>query len=361
MNDRKRLDLNHRFYYVELKSTGHTPLFAHRNSFLFVTQWLRSTLTNQAEKQHTSDARLIAYCLLPHKVFLLLRSGSRLLKDTLHDLMDQHARYHNEHWPSAGHLYHKHSHTLLLEPNRYLIPTIQHIHQQPVASNLVANAAIYPWSSAQSFAGETPTDGLDISAVQQYTGKSINVSTRRKRFWCSPPTKQLDWDQGNQRSVWALASHTYLQQVNPELAAQDPIDASSKPMTPPSLDWVVDWCCNAFCISHYDLTLKMAARQLLEHKAITAYLAQNLCDAQLSDATLTNSLHLPRSLLEPATRSVALRRPHYIHKLLLRIRKDWRDSKEQIIEIAALEPQTHEVEELATRESVAEQEALKRA
>lgn len=338
MMDLQRLDIGNALYYVELKSNGHRPLFAERSGFSAFIDLL-------AELDSHTHAKIIAYCLLQDTVYLIVQNGQSPLIQTTRHITDQYTLFAQKQWNHHGSLFNKYHHSLLLEPSRFLLPCVQYVHQRPVAMGLVAEASIYPWSSLQSYIGESSNAWLDTSALQQFTGLATLRRSTHLECLNQAPTETLNLQQGNHSEVWALASDGFIQNL---------LHRQSKSATPPTLDWLTQEICDRHHISLSDLNLRHGHRRYLEVRAEIAALMlefhietdtqdteiQNTdtttepiqidCDEDITAPTqeliraLEDKLGTSMDLLQPLVLTLRETRTHYLHGLYLDLRKQWR-------------------------------------
>ena len=340
MMDLQRLDIGNALYYVELKSNGHRPLFAERSGFSAFIDLL-------AELESHTHAKIIAYCLLQDTVYLIVQNGEAPLIQTTRHITDQYTLFAQKQWNHHGSLFNKHHHSLLLEPSRFLLPCVQSVHQRPVAMGLVAEASIYPWSSLQSYIGESSQAWLATSALQQFTGLATLRRSTHLECLNQAPTEPLNLQHGNHSEVWALAGDGFIQNL---------LHRQRRSTPPPTLDWLTQQICDRHHITLSDLNLRHGHRRHLEVRAEIAALmlefhtetdTQNT-DTQSTDTqteptqtsceqesfplteTLTRALEdklgTSVDLLQPLILTLRETRTHYLHGLYLDLRKQWHQS-----------------------------------
>lgn len=322
MIDLQRLDIENALYFVELKSNGHRPLFSERDGFTAFVDILAHL------SEHTGS-QPIAYCLQQDSVQLILRNGADGISATTQHITQSYTQYAQNQWRHHGSLFHKQAHSLVLEPSRYLLPVMQHVHHQPVAMGLVAEASIYPWSSLQTYTGESTQPWIDCHALQQHAGLSLHRRQLHRDYLNQPPSEPLDLLQGNHSQVWALASDSFVQQLlQRQLEPQ-------KVLTPPPLAWIVQFICDQHQLRLPDLKLSHGQRRLQEIKAEIAflYLDQNPPEQPTSKASeeLPDNLELQLQAyfgrssfpLAPSLVTLADTRPQHLHTLATVLKQKW--------------------------------------
>lgn len=341
MMDLQRLDIGNALYYVELKSNGHRPLFSERSGFSAFVELL-------ANLEERSGATTIAYCLLQDSIHLIVQNGGQPLQSSTQALMQEYTQFTQQQWKHHGSLFHKHPHSLLLEPSRYLLPCIQYIHQRPVEMGLVAEASIYPWSSLQAYTGEQPQAWLNTTALQQFTGLALHRRNSHLNCLSQPPTQTLDLQQGNHSQVWALAGNDFIERL---------LNRSQGEAELPNGQWLQQQLCEHHHIEPCDLNLRHGHRRHLEIRAEIAALflefhaadrngaaqpqepkpvapsaeefaheaAETVVDKALK-LQLEALLAIPFELLQPLILTLRETRANYLHTLYLHLKAQWQAS-----------------------------------
>jgi len=112
-----------------------------------------SRLTRALEK---SDARCLAWALLPNHIHLVMQTGSRPLAKVLHGVFGGYAVYFNLRWNRTGHVFQGRYQSLLCEKDKYLRELVRYVHLNPVRAGLVdtlAGLSRYPWSGHRTLLG----------------------------------------------------------------------------------------------------------------------------------------------------------------------------------------------------------------
>lgn len=309
MTDLQRLNVPNALYYVELTGNGHRPLFIEREGFSAFLDCLKAL--------HDSDGAIItAYCLLQDSVHLVIQCPQTDILSAAQKLKKSYTQYAQQQWHHHGSIFHKHVHTLIVEPSRYLLPLIQQIHYRPVDMGLVAEASIYPWSSLTSYLSMSAPTWLDTDTLMRHCGLKIGHRRTHTDYLKQPPAQPLDWHRGNHHAVWALASDTHLnlfQQPTQDAAAQLP-----------PLQWLTEQVCQSHHITPRDLTLRQGHRRYREIMAIIAYLAKHISNIEPQAAC--DYLQQDSELLTPLIVSLSANRGQYLHNLQLQIRAQWQQT-----------------------------------
>ena len=107
-----------------------------------------SFLARYSQKKKTS---ILAYCLLPNRVHLLIRpSGEGALAKMMQDLTLCYTQYLNREKGRTGRLSECRYHSSVMDKDRYLWAVSKYIKNNPVRTEIVKGPEDYPYSSAKA-------------------------------------------------------------------------------------------------------------------------------------------------------------------------------------------------------------------
>ncbi|GAA5314878.1 MAG: hypothetical protein AseanaTS_00820 [Candidatus Pelagadaptatus aseana] len=306
MSEKQRLDLAHAIFYVELKSNAHRSLFTDRESFLQFEALLQQLFEE-------TGATTLGYCLLQETVHLVLNAGDEGIKNDSRWLTQAYTKFYNDHHQRNGSVFNNRSHTLLLEPRRYLLAVIRQLHQLPVTAQLVAAASIYPWSSHHHYQEDRHADWFESQPLINLVGNQRHNWRRRYEQAMTTATGEfLDWHGGNHDQVIALASDHYVTSL---LAAQDP-----QVYQAPTLEWLKGKVCDEYTLDDQDLALWRRHRLAGEVKAVIAALAIQFESSDLP--TAAEFLQEDPDVLEGGIRALNTHRSLFLHNLQLQLQTE---------------------------------------
>jgi putative transposase len=322
MTAKQRLDLPNALYYVELKSNGQRTLFPERSLFAEFVQLL-------SQLKQDTDSTVLGYCLLQGSVHLVLEAGEQGIQPTAQALEQQYTNIYNDFHDRHGSVFHKYTPCVLLEPRHYLASVIKQIHELPVQQGLVANPAIYPWSSHNGYAGSQALPWLHTARLlNQLSQQRAKKNRRYELFMQAASQNTLELAQGNHPTYRALASDDY---INKLLA----IDSDPHSPLIPTLEWLQEQVCAEFQLNPNSLKLWRRHRFNREIKAIIVVLAQAFGTATLAECT--TALDEPAELLENGVRTLHAKRELYVYELEQRLRQrltQQADTKPHILRLA---------------------------
>ncbi|MGC3994887.1 MAG: transposase [Propionicimonas sp.] len=115
--------------------------------------------------QTISGCRVLAYCLMPNHVHLVLLARDEPIGLVVKRLAVRYAGWFNYRYGRVGHLFQDRFGSRPVETDSYLATLIRYVWANPVASGLVTRSEDYPWSSRR-LAGR-PSALVDEDALVQ--------------------------------------------------------------------------------------------------------------------------------------------------------------------------------------------------
>lgn len=136
------------------------------------------------------DHKVLAFCLMPNHVHLLVQCGLQPISKALHNLNFRYAARFNYFYGVVGHLFQDRFKSLCVENTSYLKNVLRYIHLNPVAARLAQHPADYYWSSYRAYAGKptwpwiekdlicevfNPTDRLNaLQLIDEFTLEGVD-------------------------------------------------------------------------------------------------------------------------------------------------------------------------------------------
>ena len=110
------------------------------------------------EAVERTGTRLLAYCLMPNHVHLLVTPGSEIgLALTMKSVAQRYTQHVNKLSERTGSLWEGRYRSCLVPTERYVLACYRYIELNPVAAGMVAHARDYRWSSHRVNAGGGPS------------------------------------------------------------------------------------------------------------------------------------------------------------------------------------------------------------
>jgi putative transposase len=129
------------------------------------------------------DAQALAYCQMGNHFHLVLHTRQANLSRLMRHLNGVYTQAFNRRHGQSGHLFQGRYKAILVDRDAYLLALCRYVERNPVASNLVREAAQWRWSSYRAHAGlaDTP-DWLDSDGLLGHLlGRPVSTSADRKR------------------------------------------------------------------------------------------------------------------------------------------------------------------------------------
>lgn len=96
---------------------------------------------------------VLAYCLMPNHVHLLIECGAEPLPRFMQRLLARYALRFNRKHDQAGHVFQGRHATVPCRDDGHFLELLRYIHLNPVRAGLCARAEEHPWSSAADYLG----------------------------------------------------------------------------------------------------------------------------------------------------------------------------------------------------------------
>jgi REP-associated tyrosine transposase len=116
------------------------------------------------------DMEVLAYCLMPNHVHLLIRQGPASLDKFMQSLQQSYTQYFNRTYETVGHVFQGRYKALLCESDDYLATLVRYIHLNPVRAGIVTDPETYPFSSHAAYLRGRKTRLVDPEPVLQILG-----------------------------------------------------------------------------------------------------------------------------------------------------------------------------------------------
>lgn len=126
--------------HITQRAAGKEPLFVEDGDYLTMLGLLKDV----AER---FEVTVLAMCLMPNHVHLLLKPSERNLSEAMQAVFSRYAKQFNRKYERRGHLFGGPYRQAVCLDNTYLLTASVYIHLNPVRAGLIHQAASYRWSS----------------------------------------------------------------------------------------------------------------------------------------------------------------------------------------------------------------------
>ena len=158
MSRRSRLHVPGGVYYVVQRSNANQPIFTDAADYAIFERLLATMLAR-------CRARVHAFCWEVDAIHLALQVTDMPVGRLMQRLSSQYARRVHRRQGNGGHLFQQRYHSLLIDPDAYLLKLIRFLHLIPVRSGTVRDPTDYALSSQRAYLGMTQIPWLTTSVA----------------------------------------------------------------------------------------------------------------------------------------------------------------------------------------------------
>ena len=158
MSRRSRLHVPGGVYYVVQRSNANQPIFTDAADYAIFERLLATMLAR-------CRARVHAFCWEVDAIHLALQVTDMPVGRLMQRLSSQYARRVHRRQGNGGHLFQQRYHSLLIDPDAYLLKLIRFLHFIPVRSGTVRDPNDYALSSQRAYLGMTQIPWLTTSVA----------------------------------------------------------------------------------------------------------------------------------------------------------------------------------------------------
>jgi REP element-mobilizing transposase RayT len=185
MPNRHRLHVPGGTYYIFRRTDARHPIFTQPEEYTRFGELLPISLAS-------SDAKLLAYCLLAESVHLVVQIGERPVALFMRDLMWRYSRspWHrlngNRPW------FRERYRATLVQSEIYLESLVRYIHYLPVRAGIAADPGDYAYSSHLTYLGQRSRPPVSVRRLLELIGHTGNSWTSYTRFMAQAPPENLE-------------------------------------------------------------------------------------------------------------------------------------------------------------------------
>lgn len=130
--------------------------------YIRLSQNDRKTFDNNLRKNHTKQIQILAFCLMPNHIHLLIKDiHKRGITTLMTNFQHSYAKYFNTKNRRVGSLFQSMFKALRVETDEQLLHIARYIHLNPLTSYIIRNLnelENYPWSSYIDYLGKRKFD-----------------------------------------------------------------------------------------------------------------------------------------------------------------------------------------------------------
>ena len=145
------------FYHIYNRGNRKQKIFLNDKDY-------KRYLDRLKEYKSKHDITILAYCLMPNHVHLILRQdGPEPISTFIQKLHTAYSMYFNKKYQQVGHVFENRFKTKIINKDEYLTHLSRYIHLNP--KRLVKKLSSYRWSSYPAYLHEITDDLLDTNFV----------------------------------------------------------------------------------------------------------------------------------------------------------------------------------------------------
>lgn len=174
MSRRKRIHVEQGYYLLAQRASGDRPLLDGTSEVRLFTDVLHAACA-------ASGVRIIAWCLLPASMALVVQIDSEPVGSFMRRLTSDYARRVNRRRRTAGHVFAQHHRSVVLSDDSWLFEAVRYVHWLPVLAGLSDGLTGYPHSTHKEYTKVAGAGRLLRQPVFQHLGKDAREAARRYR------------------------------------------------------------------------------------------------------------------------------------------------------------------------------------
>ena len=170
-----RIDIPGQIYHVMSRGIERRAIFHDEEDYAEfrdrIAEWVRRT-----------EARCLAWCLMPNHFHFVILRGTHPLSEIMHQAMTGYAVHFNHKYHRAGHLFQNRYKAILCTQEDYLLELVPYIHLNPLRAQLVQDLAgleNYKWCGHGSAVTARPDRLMDRCALLQHYGSTEQAAVIR--------------------------------------------------------------------------------------------------------------------------------------------------------------------------------------
>lgn len=176
MSRRKRIHVEQGYYLLAQRASGDRSLLDGSVEAALFIDVLRNASV-------ASRVRVIAWCVLPASLALVVQIGSQPVGSFMRRLASDYARRVNRRRLSRGHVFAQHHRSVVLSDDAWLLEAVRYVHWLPVMAGLAREPGDYPHSTHSAYFGKRGSRHLLRHPVLQLLGSNAAEATLRYREW----------------------------------------------------------------------------------------------------------------------------------------------------------------------------------
>ena len=270
MSRRSRLHVPGGVYYVVQRSNANQPIFTDAADYAIFERLLATMLAR-------CRARVHAFCWEVDAIHLTLQVTDMPVGRLMQRLSSQYARRVHRRQGNGGHLFQQRYHSLLIDPDAYLLKLIRYLHLIPVRSGTVRDPNDYALSSQRAYLGMTQIPWLTTSVALRMLAQrpeQARYAYRRLMFEAPALDEGVHFERGCDDDPRVLGDRQFMADIPRHMR----VHRSSY-----SLDQVIDTVSTTLGVERSEVLSRSRQRRLSLARALITWYATERGVATLAE------------------------------------------------------------------------------
>jgi putative transposase len=270
MSRRSRLHVPGGVYYVVQRSNANQPIFTDAADYAIFERLLATMLAR-------CRARVHAFCWEVDAIHLALQVTDMPVGRLMQRLSSQYARRVHRRQGNGGHLFQQRYHSLLIDPDAYLLKLIRFLHLIPVRSGTVRDPSDYALSSQRAYLGMTQIPWLTTSVALRMLAQrpeQARYAYRRLMFEAPALDEGVHFERGSDDDPRVLGDRQFMADIPRHMR----VHRSSY-----SLDQVIDTVSTTLGVERSEVLSRSRQRRLSLARALITWYATERGVATLAE------------------------------------------------------------------------------
>lgn len=209
MSRRSRLHVPGGVYYVVQRSNARQPIFTDAADYATFERLLATMLAR-------CRARVHAFCWEVDAIHLALQVTDMPVGRLMQRLSSQYARRVHRRQGNGGHLFQQRYHSLLIDPDAYLLKLIRYLHLIPVRAGIRADANDYELSSQRAYSGTAQISWLTTSVALRMLSQrpeQARLAYRQFMLEAPAPDEGVHFERGSDEDPRVLGDRQFVADI----------------------------------------------------------------------------------------------------------------------------------------------------
>lgn len=293
MSRRARLHVPGGLYYIVQRGNSRQPIFSEATDYAVFERLLALMLTR-------CRMRLHAFAWLTNSIHLAIEISDMPVGRLMQRLTSQYAREVHRRQCESGHLFQQRYHALLVDPERYLLKLVRHIHRVPLQHGAACDVSDYPLSSHRAYLGVSTLPWLTTQSALRNLGQHTEQAREAyRRLMAESPEESegMGFERGGPEDPRVLGDGSFMSMVPRHLRTF---------RSTHSIEQVIDTVSRTLAVERDEVLSRSRQRRLALARALITWYATERGIATLAQV----ARRLER---DPSTLFVAVERYRSLH------------------------------------------------